>query len=1271
MSVFGSSMALLSGQAKAGGSPSRRGFKHHMALSAVYPLTRSQQGIWIEYTTDPMSTKYNLTLEWTLPANSEDPGSLENILHAIRVLTRQHGILRCTFNISDALPHIQEHDPNTACPMIQIITKAKDDIGSQAIASALRHGFDLFHEYPARWLVVQQTSMTLLYLVAHHVALDGTSMSLLSTEFLRLFKAESSINPDYIERFSQAHIVEELAAWGNSHRTSWFRIAVTLLGLLVHTKSKTPYGEDQALEVAFAGRSQGFESTIGQFANALPVKLPLLDFAQLDSRSTTLAALIAAVSKNISRVKRAERFSPLDVARSGRAHNVMYSPSKVAVTYSPRLADPKCRLYPVEGKWDLFFCFLEVETSVELGVIYDPTVFSNDALKEMEFSFTELLRLSRLTEPVPLSMIPGMPRYISLPAREHTDSANQATAPKLYFHNWFQLHAESNPTSVALFSAESGESMTYDELYKASTARAQVLRSNGVNQGDIVLLHLHRGFHILEWIVATYKAGGAFVYLDPKFSDIRKRTVMKISDPAVIITENDTKHDQSWVDDFTGRLIDHLPISRMDPEPQALIIPDTRPDDLAYMIFTSGSTGTSAEAASDDYRSSTHDIIGEPKGVMIEHRNFASFVEDSNRVFRVGYGSRVLQFASFSFDASILEWATALSTGACLCFAAFPHALVGDYLADVIEQNSITFMQITPSALATLPMARNLESLRQISIGGEAVSLSLIQRWQPRVDLVNAYGPTETAIAVSYQKLSRHEAAPQSVSVGVPGQGTQIHICDLNFTQTLLSGHEGEICVSGSQVGRGYRSKPDMTEQRFAIHPKTGVRMYRTGDRGLVQADGRLFVKGRLDRELKIRGYRLAPEEVEEAILQADTHLKMVSAQVSSDGSALIAFTSPIRPFTTDLTNSLKLRLPTYLQPSKIYNLSSLPTNANGKVDHSQITADRQKLIQSSPKGSNSEKPSKPVTEKKPGNIELTKSVPQTQDRVRESLARAWQELLGLERPPSHDVNFFDIGGHSTMSTLFPSSSVRMIDLFHQSTVARQAKLLLPFKVEKAMEPPVEDSSNKEDSSHLEHSESSSYGGMTDSDSDMDTAIHESGEIAIVGIAGRFPGARDPELFYQRLLQGYVGITERSGTGTKAPEGCLWVPKAGTLSDMEDFDHKFWKLGREEATDMDPQQRLFLEVALEALDDANVDPFIRERNDIGVFVGAASNSYHTVTEPVFGDPFQRANRGFVAPCISARTAYHLNLQGPNVTLNTNCASGTVALSLAVDALKDQ
>lgn len=177
--------------------------------------------------------------------------------------------------------------------------------------------------------------------------------------------------------------------------------------------------------------------------------------------------------------------------------------------------------------------------------------------------------------------------------------------------------------------------------------------------------------------------------------------------------------------------------------------------------------------------------------------------------------------------------------------------------------------------------------------------------------------------------------------------------------------------------------------------------------------------------------------------------------------------------------------------------------------------------------------------------------------------------------------------------------------------------------------------------------------------------------VAIVGVAGRFPGAANVEELYTCLLEGRSGIRSNENTSKPhVPEGCLWVPRAGTLSDAEDFDPTFWNLTKEEAIDMDPQQRLFLDVALNALDDAGIETFHRERNKIGIFVGAAPNTYHTFTEPVYGDPFQQANRGFVAPCISARTAYHLNLHGPNVTLNTNCASSTVALSMAVDALRN-
>ena len=170
-------------------------------------------------------------------------------------------------------------------------------------------------------------------------------------------------------------------------------------------------------------------------------------------------------------------------------------------------------------------------------------------------------------------------------------------------------------------------------------------------------------------------------------------------------------------------------------------------------------------------------------------------------------------------------------------------------------------------------------------------------------------------------------------------------------------------------------------------------------------------------------------------------------------------------------------------------------------------------------------------------------------------------------------------------------------------------------------------------------------------------------------VAGKFPGGQDADTFYERLVQGYSGITSRKAElPPTLPEGSIWIPRAGLLDGIEGIDHNFWNIPREEATDMDPQQRLFTEVALEALDDADIEVSRTESNTIGLFVGAPQKNNHTVTVAIYGYAFQKTNRAMIAPCISVRTAYHLNLHGPNVTLNTNCANGTAALSLAVDEL---
>lgn len=259
---------------------------------------------------------------------------------------------------------------------------------------------------------------------------------------------------------------------------------------------------------------------------------------------------------------------------------------------------------------------------------------------------------------------------------------------------------------------------------------------------------------------------------------------------------------------------------------------------------------------------------------------------------------------------------------------------------------------------------------------------------------------------------------------------------------------------------------------------------------------------------------------------------------------------------------------------------------------------------------------------------------------------------------------------HGEIQREFPRSSVKLIELFHNSSINRQAVLLSSQDDVSSGRPASDDSYDLAETSAEELMEANESPITSPSNGSIEEhPLGASQGVAVIGVAGRFPGAEDADTFYERLMERYSGITSRTDEAPPdLPQGGIWVPQAGLLDNVEEFDHDFWNISKEEATDMDPQQRLFMEVALEALDDAGVSVSQTESNNIGLFVGAPQNSYHTVTNAVYGDAFQKANRAMIAPCISARTAYHLNLHGPNVTLNTNCASGTVALSLAVDEL---
>ncbi|KAI0190564.1 amino acid adenylation domain protein [Astrocystis sublimbata] len=1232
MVLFDDPMCLLSGPLA--GSVGDQNSHPQITPIKVLPLTKAQDGMWVDFRNEPLSTKYNLTIEWDLEKDPDtDRYEINDVLEVIAKATHRYPALRSTVTLIDGKPCVQEFDTEDVNPDIRIVYREASPVSEAVMTEILRRPFDLRCELPARWTILQDTENFRVYLVAHHIFIDGQSMSLISKEFIEML-ADREVSLPSLPDFSSMHMLEkawagsqsyqasqellllkastqhkspwpkdpflkssaqhdyrkidcwstfttsELKEWSKLYGTSWFRVATALIGLLVIDKTRPPLGRDEVLNIALGGRPREMTSCVGQFANTLPVNIPLWRCLQGYDQTNgyrTSASLVSMFKKIMSSVKQSELFPSIELLRTCRDMNINYQPPKVTVTFSPKLANGECRMFPVEGSWDLLFCFLEYEADVKLGVIYNPRVFSGEAMRGMKSQFENLVTLSKTEDIILDVMLPWLPRYPSLPL--HVSSALKNN-PLRHVHHWFDAQAESSPTSLALFCSELGISLTYEGLYQSTEQKAKVLMQRGIGRECKVLLSLRSGFSVIEWLLATLKAGAAFVYLDPDFPDKQKSLITSNCTPDLIVDDENVNDLSQGYASSSSTDQDNTAAA----ESLLRTKSQTVDNDLAYIIYTSGSTG-------------------EPKGVMIEHGCVASYAKSMTNALECGFGTRVLQLASFSFDASVIEWTSALCTGATLCFAQYPKRLVGEYLADVIESNEISLMEITPTAFETLPMTRDLPSLRQISVGGEAPSKDLFSRWHSRVNLVNVYGPTETTAVVSFIKIDKTDTVPESLTAGYSTTETIIYICSEDFSSVLPPGAQGEICIAGPQVGRGYCEKRELTLSKFATH-SNGVRMYRTGDRGCLAEDGCLSVLGRMDRELKVRGFRIAPEEVEATILDASLNISEASVQTSEAGLEMVAFVAPETANTQDAMSTLKTLLPSYKVPSKLVAVPSLPQTVSGKTDHKAVKAIRNKL---------------------------------------------------LDGTPPHTVNFFNIGGHSLLvpklheklKAAFPSKPIRLVDLFHKSTIKQQISLL------GANEPKAVSSRRKKKAAISGPSR---------------PPPSQASSSSIIGMAGRFPGAKTIDEFYENLMEGYSGITETDYDKETLP-GNIWVKKAGTLQDIEDFDPKFWNISEEEATDMDPQQRLFLEVAYEALTDAGIDISSINSGRTGMFVGASGNAYHLHTESVAKDNFMKENRGLVAPSISARTAYHLNISGPNVTVQTNCSSSTVALSLACDAIR--
>ena len=522
--------------------------------------------------------------------------------------------------------------------------------------------------------------------------------------------------------------------------------------------------------------------------------------------------------------------------------------------------------------------------------------------------------------------------------------------------------------------------VTYAELHQRSNRLARILQSRNVGPGVLVGVAMERCSELLVALFAVVKAGGAYVPLDPGYPAARLAGMVTRARPAAILT----------LKRFSARLpvTEGCPIIRLDdeadfsPADDADDLPVTAgPDDPLYVIFTSGSTG-------------------EPKGAMVKRSGFANLLEWFDREFSVGSGDRFLLLSSPSFDLTQKNFFSPLRHGDMLvCHPSGPFDLT--VLSAMIERHGITVMNCTPSAFVPLvdPMTettlRQLATLRLAVLGGEPIPIPRVRTWLAhpscRAEIANTYGPTECTDICGFYRLRRENVdAYAFVPIGGTIPNVQVAVVDEELALCAV-GEPGELIIGGEGVGLGYVSDAERTRERFVPNPLMddldGPVVYRTGDRVKLLPEGVLEFLGRVDHQVKLRGFRIELLEIESAL---GAHPEVLAAAVLLQSDELVAYVVLRTEGAEDLTAALRAfladRLPEYMVPRRFEPRGALPLTPNGKVD-------RMALAKTESPGA-------------PGSSPGSATVMETE------LHGIWASVLDRPQVGTNE-NFFDLGGDS------------------------------------------------------------------------------------------------------------------------------------------------------------------------------------------------------------------------------------------------------------------
>jgi amino acid adenylation domain-containing protein len=987
---------------------------------------------------------------YTLPARTRlcGPLAVAALAASLNVIVERHEVLRTTFTVDSSGQPAQVIGPPRARVLPVISLEALEAGARERVALDLATAqgaqpFDLARGPLWRaHLVRLSTTEHLLLLTLHHIVADGWSLGVLFQELSALYPALLAGRPSPLpplpiqyadvarglRQWLQGEVLAEHLAWwrqtlagaptlldlptdyprpqvlsqrGAHHPFTLSREMSAQLQALSQRAGATLYMTLLATLQVFLARYSGQrdlligtpianrtwseqEQLIGCFINTLVIR------SDLSGQPTFLEVLARVRQRTLSAYAHqdlpfealVEHLQPERSLSSTPLFQVMFV---LQNTPQPARTLGDLHLQPLElatdtSRFALTLALVAGEQGLRGTWEYSTDLFGGGTIARWHTHFLTLLHALLAHPQLPIATLP------LLPPAEHTALLARACAPSLPFSSQPSLltrlaeHVARTPDSLALLDTASNAHLSYHHLAARVSLLALHLLHQGLLPEDRVGLCLPRGLDLLTALLAVLASGAAYVPLDPSYPPQRLAFLASDAHLSLLLTHRallpllPPPHppvlclDDPWAHaaaapHASDTLLTHLPGAR--PHPQH----------LAYIIYTSGSTG-------------------QPKGVLISHAALHNFWHAAGPDLAAGPTDRVLQLASLSFDASVLEIVLALTAGATLVLAPLDVLGTGAPLAHLLARYAISCLALPPSLLDPLPTDVPLPHLQTLIVGGEACAPATAARWAPGRRFFHAYAPTEATIYATRERCTL--PLPRVLSLGQPLANLQVLLLDA-CGQPVPTGVVGELYLGGAGLARGYHGLPALTAQQFVPHPasrQAGARLYRTGDLARWRGEGRLEFVGRADRQVKVRGVRIEPGEIEGVLAGHPGVRECVVALWEESGGerplvAYVVAREGERLTGRALRAWLRQRVPEVLVPTGWRMLERWPVTAQGKIDRAALPG---------PEGAVGDE------EKRAARTPLE-----------EVLVEIWAQVLGIGEV-GIDEDFFALGGHSLLA---------------------------------------------------------------------------------------------------------------------------------------------------------------------------------------------------------------------------------------------------------------